>query len=500
MNSRRSPTLSKSRFLAGLQCHLRLWYQCYAPQLASEISPAKQSIFDSAHEVEKLARQLYPRGVLIEEDYLRHEEAVTSTAALMKDSKIQAICEAAFLYDGVRVRADILERFGHGSWNLVEVKSSASVKHVYLWDIAVQYYVLTGCAVRISQAGILHVNNQYFYDESELDLDSIFTFADLTHQVVHLQDEIRSNLSDLKAILAKENAPEIKPSRHCMRPYLCEFWEYCTRKMPEFWVLNLNGINQEKLDQLTESEVQDIRDIPDSFALTRIQNRIRTSIINQQEYISKELKAEFDEASYPIHFLDFETVGPAIPRYTSTRPYQAIPFQWSNHIFYQNGTLEHNEYLCCEDKDPREEFTITLLDTLGNDGSIFIYTTYEKDIIRQLAEHLPFYREQLIETLDRFIDLCAIIRKYYYHPRFYGSFSLKFVLPALLPEMSYENLVIQEGNQASFAYLRMIDPSTPPEAKRTIRNNLLKYCGYDTLAMVKIRAELLKRISENSIV
>jgi len=468
--------------------------------LASEISPAKQAIFDSAHEVEKLARQLYPAGLLIEENYLHHEEAVTSTAALMQDSKIQAIWEAAFLYDGVRVRADILERFGDGSWNLVEVKSSTSVKQVYLWDIAVQYYVLHGCAVRISRAGILHVNNQYVYDGSELDLDSIFTFADLTHQVLHFQDEIRSNLSDLKAMLAKENAPEIKPSRHCMRPYLCEFWEYCTRKMPEFWVLNLNGINQEKLDQLTESEVQDIRDIPDSFALTRIQNRIRTSIIKQQEYISKELKAEFDDVTYPIHFLDFETAAPAIPRYTGTRPYQAIPFQWSNHIFYQNGTLGHHEYLCYEDKDPREQFTVTLLETLGKYGSIFIYTTYEKDIIRQLAEHLPFYREQLIETLDRFIDLCAIIRKYYYHPRFYGSFSLKFVLPALLPEMSYENLVIQEGNQASFAYLRMIDPSTPPETKRTIRNNLLKYCGHDTLAMVKIRAELLKRISGNSIV
>ena len=216
MNSRRPPTLSKSRFIAGLQCHLRLWYQCYAPQLASEISLAKQAIFDSAHKVGKLATQLYPGGILIEEDYLHHEEAVTSTAALMNDHKIQAICEAAFLYDGVQLRADILERFGDGSWNLVEVKSSTSVKHVYLWDIAVQYYVMQGCAVRINRAGILHVNNQYVYDGFELDLDSLFISTDLTHQVVHLQDDIRSKLNDLNAMLAKENAPEIKPSRHCM--------------------------------------------------------------------------------------------------------------------------------------------------------------------------------------------------------------------------------------------------------------------------------------------
>jgi len=493
MNLRRFPGLSKSRFLAGLQCHLRLWYQSYEPQLASEISPAKQAIFDSAHEVEKLARQLYPAGLLIEENYLHHEEAVTSTAALMQDSKIQAIWEAAFLYDGVRVRADILERFGDGSWNLVEVKSSTSVKQVYLWDIAVQYYVLHGCAVRISRAGILHVNNQYVYDGSELDLDSIFTFADLTHQVLHFQDEIRSNLSDLKAMLAKENAPEIKPSRHCMRPYLCEFWEYCTRKMPEFWVLNLNGINQEKLDQLTESEVQDIRDIPDSFALTRIQNRIRTSIIKQQEYISKELKAEFDDVTYPIHFLDFETVGPAIPRYTGTRPYQTIPFQWSDHILNEDGTIEHREYLCNEDKDPREEFTMSLMDTLGRKGSIFTFTSYEEGIIRDLAKEISAYRDQLHAFLLRIKDLHKIIRRHYYHPGFHGSFSLKSVLPAILPEMSYENLAIQEGQLASLEYLKMIDLSTSPEEREKIKKALLAYCGHDTLALLKIREELLKR-------
>jgi len=493
MNTRTSPVLSKSRFIAGLQCNLRLWYQCYESQLASEISPAKQALFDTGHEVGRMATRLYPQGTLVEEDHFHHEDAVRSTSRLMRDPRVPAIFEAAFFKDNVRVRADIIERLDEGGWNLVEVKSSTSVKHVYIPDVAVQYHVLEGSGVTIHRAGILFINNQYQYNGHELDLESLFSYTDLTEQVVGMQSEIGVLLEELGEMLACALAPDIKPSRHCMRPYLCEFWDYCTRNTPEFWVLNLNGITQERLDGLAEIDVEDIRDIPDSFELTPLQDRIRTSVIKQTEYISDELEKELTDVIYPIHFLDFETAGSAIPRYADTRPYQAVPFQWSNHILNEDGTLQHHAYLCREDRDPREEFTITLLETLAKDGTIFIYTTYEKTIIGQLAQHLPQYQDQLNETLSRFKDLCDIIRRHYYHAKFHGSFSLKYVLPALLPHLSYDNLIIQEGNQAALEYLRMIDPATPPAEKKKIRKNLLDYCGHDTLAMVKIREELLKR-------
>ena len=493
MNSRTSPALSKSRFIAGLQCPLRLWFQCYEPRLASEVSPAKQALFDTGHEVGIMATHLYPGGILVEEDHFHHADAVRSTARLMDDPQVPAIFEAAFFNNNVRVRADIIERIDDGGWNLVEVKSSTSVKHVYITDVAIQYHVLQGSGVRVNRAGILFINNQYRYNGHELDLESLFSYGDLSEQVVGMQAEIAALLKELGEMLACARAPDIQPSRHCMRPYLCEFWDYCTRNMPEFWVLNLNGITQERLDELTEIDVQDIRKIPDSFELTPIQDRIRTSVIKQKEYISAELAKELTDVVYPIHFLDFETAGSAIPRYADTRPYQAVPFQWSNHVLKEDGTLQHHAYLCREDKDPREEFTITLLESLAKDGTIFIYTTYEKAIIEQLAQHLPEYHDQLIETLSRFKDLCDIIQKHYYHVKFQGSFSLKFVLPALLPHLSYNNLIIKEGNQASLEYLRMIDPATAPAEKKKIRKNLLAYCGHDTLAMVKIREELLKR-------
>jgi predicted RecB family nuclease len=487
------PMLSKSRFLAGLQCHLRLWQQCYNPERAGEVSPVRQALFDTGHEVGRLATELYPGGVRIEEDHLHHKEAVRATATLMRDQNVSAIYEAAFLEDGVRVRVDILKRTGRGTWNLIEVKSSTSVKEVYVPDVAVQHHVLKSSGLGVDRVGILHVNNGYVYDGRRLDLGELFRFSDLTEEASRLEAGMPRQIRDLQGMLAGGLPPKIAPSRHCWSPYLCEFWEYCTKEMPEHWIMNLSGISQRRMDELAALGIEDIREIPDSFPLTGLQGRVRRCVVTGREYLAPELEDELKRVDYPIHFLDFETLGPAIPQYAGTRPYQTIPFQWSDHILYPDGTLEHREYLFLEDRDPREEFARTLLEALGEKGTIFIYTIYEGGIIRALAEDLPLHRKRLLAVPDRFEDLHAAIRRYYYHPGFHGSFSLKAVLPALLPEMGYENLAIQEGSMASLAYLRMLDPSTPRKEKQKIKADLLAYCAHDTLAMVRIREELLSR-------
>jgi hypothetical protein len=485
--------LSKSRYLAGLQCPLRLWYQSYNRDLASKVSPVQQALFDTGHEVGELATRLYPEGVLIEEDHLHHKEAVQTTLDVMDDASVGAIFEAAFLYDGIRVRVDILERLKNDRWNLIEVKSSTSVKEVYLPDVAIQYHVLRGARLDIDQVFLMYVNNQYVYDGNRLELERFFSSSDLKDQALSYQEELPLRLAALKDMLKKTNAPEVLPSRHCHNPYTCEFWEHCTKEMPANWVMKLAGITQKRLIELAAMDINDISDVPGSFPLTMLQERTKRCVINNEEYISQELEDELKAVAYPIHFLDFETMGPAIPRYTGTRPYQTVPFQWSDHILSTDGTLEHQEYLCDEDKDPREEFTLTLLEALGSEGTIVIYTTYEEGVIRELAEYLPRYRGPLFRILDRFKDLHALIKKHYYHPAFQGSFSLKAVLPALLPAMGYENLAIEEGSQASIEYLRMIDPATPSAEKARIKADLLTYCAHDTLAMLKIREDLLNR-------
>ncbi|NIM99398.1 MAG: DUF2779 domain-containing protein, partial [candidate division Zixibacteria bacterium] len=184
------PLLSKSKFVAGIQCPLRLWYQCYEPELATPPTPAQQAIFDMGTRVGELARDLYPGGALIEEDHLQHDEAIGCTGEALNDASIPAIYEAAFTSDGVRIRADILERTGNGSWNLMEVKSGVQARDHHFQDAAVQYHVLSGLGLDIEKAGILHLNNKYVYDGHKLNLEELFTFDDLTTQILDEQTEV----------------------------------------------------------------------------------------------------------------------------------------------------------------------------------------------------------------------------------------------------------------------------------------------------------------------
>ncbi len=486
-------TLSKSRFLAGLQCPLRVWYQCRAPELATPPSPLQQALFDTGHAVGRLATGLYPGGLLIEEDYLHHQQAVRTTGAAMDGRLFPALYEAAFFQDQVRVRVDVLERSGDQAWNLVEVKSSTSVKAQYSDDLGVQYHVLCGSGLRVERACLLYINNAYVYDGRSLDLRSLFRLSDLTPRIRALQPRVLADLARLKDVVARDEPPAILPSRHCRNPHPCEFWEHCTGSIPEFWVMELPGVQEKTLRALRAMNVKSIPEIPASFRLSRLQERARACVVSGREHVEGSLGRELGRVEHPVFFLDFETVSPAVPRYAGTRPYQAIPFQWSCHTRSAGGELGHREYLCREDKDPREEFARALLEALGSRGTIFTYAGYEKRVVRELAEHLPMLRDRLLALPERFKDLHALLRGGYYHPALRGSFSLKAVLPAVAPGMAYDGLEIREGGQASLAYLRTLDPATPAKERERVRQDLLAYCRQDTLAMVVIRDELMQR-------
>ena len=485
--------LSKSRFLAGLQCPLRLWYGCYEPELASERSPAQKARFETGHKVGELAREHYPGGVLVDEDHGYQQAAVRSTQSALKSPGIPAIYEGVFARDGVLIRADIMERSENGAWNLIEVKSGTKVKEENVYDVALQHYVLKGLDFELEQAGILNLNRKYVYDGGEHDLGALFTFTDLMEKVIEMHEEVADRVAELKGILRRKEPPSVDPSRRCHDPHDCEFYDHCRKRMPEHWVLDLWRIQKDQVAQLGKMGISDIHEIPDFFPLSAVQARIRKCVVNDTDYVGPELRAKLRERDYPIHFLDFETIAPAIPRYVKTSPYQKLPFQWSDHILSREGSLAHEEYLCRKDKDPSEELAETLLEALGVEGGICTYTTFENQVISNLANRLPQYRDQLLSLLDRCWDLRDVIRTDYYHPQFHGAFSIKNVLPVLVPSLSYENLSIQDGEQAGVEYLRTIDPETPSVQKERIRRDLLEYCGRDTLAMVKIREELLKR-------
>ncbi len=482
--------LSKSKFLSGLQCHKRLFLELYQPGLATAPDEATRAILDMGTEIGELARQRFPGGVLVEADRKHTEEALRQTKALVNDPAVPAIFEGAFMFDNVLIRVDILERLataesGESVWRLIEVKSSTRVKDVHLDDLAVQTYVLNGSGVILADSCLMHINSQYVYPGGELDLHELFAVQGLKEPVGTRLADVPMKLAELKAMLADPAPPAIEPDNHCFTPYECHFWSHCTQHKPERWIYHLPG-GDKAFRQLTRLGIQTIDEIPATFDLNIWQRRMKDNV----EWVGPMLPIELKRVRYPVHHLDFETFMPAIPKFPQTRPYQVIPTQWSNHVEYEDGRLDHDQYLCLDVKDPREELAVRLLESLGREGSICVYSDYERSVIGRLAEALPSLRQELQQLLSRLWDLHDVVKHHYYHPAFQGYYSIKNVLPAIVPSLGYGDLEIRDGEIAARAYYRMLFEETDWVEKARIREALLKYCARDTLAMVKLRKEL----------
>ena len=442
-----TPQLSKSKFQYGLQCLKRLYLESYHQELADPIDPGLQARFDTGTTVGEVARQRFPNGRLIAQTYLEHDQAVETTETLLSDAAVPALYEAAFTFEDIRTRVDILRRNGQQEFDLVEVKSSTRLKPEHITDVAIQMYVAEGSGIPIRGAYLMHLNNTYVYQGGDHDLHQLFTLEEITNRTrSFMAENVLNDLSRMWTALEFDTPPDIETGSHCTKPYRCSFYGHCH------------------------------------------QDRARN---NGQPYISPALPSRLGEITFPAGFLDFETVSPAIPVYPVTRPYQPIPFQWSLHILDSSGLLMHHSYLNEDAENPRERFIISLLEAIPLHGAIVTYSSYEKTILNGLAQAFPHYRSRLLALCDRIVDLLKLIRENYYHPDFNGSYSLKSVAPTLVPSLGYTDMEIQDGAVASTAYTRMIAEDTPESEKTNIRDALLTYCAQDTEAMVRIYDTLI---------
>jgi CRISPR/Cas system-associated exonuclease Cas4 (RecB family) len=477
--------------MAGLQCYKALYLSSYHSNLASPIDTSQQALFDMGTRVGELARDLYPCGVLVKESHFQHERAVISTQKLLQDPSVPAVYEAAFIYDDIRIRADILVRTDDNLFDLIEVKSSNSTKDEHMADVAVQLYVLKGCGVDIRRACLCHLNRKYVYPGGSYDVDQLFQIDDITYQAVDILPEIKDQLNDMRSMLAKSNPPDIKTGRQCSKPYDCSFYDYCSGEEPEHYILQLPGVRQKLLKALAQAEIEDIRDIPVDFpGLNDSQQRVRECVINNSMHLDPQISEELEQLDYPIHFLDFETFNPALPLYIGTSPYKIIPFQWSNHIREENGNIRHEEFLHDGFDDPREPFARSLLQSLGDEGSIVVYSSFEASRIKGLMQTVPHLSDELNELLARIVDLLKLVRAHCYHPEFHGSFSIKSVLSALVPDLGYGDLEINDGRLASIAYAEIVSPETKQDRRNHLRSCLLDYCKRDTEAEVQLCQKL----------
>ena len=295
-------------------------------------------------------------------------------------------------------------------------------------------------------------------------------------------------MAAMKTVLLQKEPPSIEPDQHCQSPYECPFWEHCTKDKPARWIYHLPGSKQ-VVTRLGQQGISTIDDIPAGTTLSLTQRRVKENV----EWISAKLGHELQSVQYPVHHVDFETVMLAVPRFPSTRPYQSIPVQWSNHIEQESGELVHQEFLHTDSTEPRKRWVEALIESVGEHGSICVYSPYERAVMEQLAEAFPEYRSALKPIIKRLWDLFPIIRSHYYHPAFCGSYSIKSILPAIVPSMGYGDLTIREGGQAASEYYRMVFVETDWIEQASIREALLRYCALDTLAMVEVRKALKEK-------
>ena len=480
--------LSKSRIVNGIQCPKRLYLEVHHRELATPTTKSQQTIFDQGHQVGFEAQKLYPGGILIDADYRDTDLGFKETLlALTKNP--DTLFEATVVYEGVSARADIFKKTPSGAWEIIEVKSTGSVKDYHSDDAAVQLWVFRGYGLQVEKISIMHINNQYLIPEK----DQLFTKVDVTHEVELRLKDIPKIVHDLREILKSENSPVIDIGPQCSSPHRCPFIAHCWQHVPSPSLFDLPGLNKKDVWEFYKKGTLKI-DHPDLKNLTGIAARAIAVHKTKMPFIDqKEIQNEIQKWNFPLSFLDFETVGLAIPQIPFTRPFQQVPFQFSLHIQNQkNAKLEHREFLHTQRSDPREALALALLDSIPKEGNIVAYhMSTEKGVIEDLAEYMaatiPDKACELKTLLDRFVDPLPLFRRAVYDEKFLGSFSIKSVAPALLGEkLSYENLVVAEGQAAQIAYSELIHKDTPEARKKELETELLRYCKQDTFALAEL--------------
>lgn len=482
--------LTKSKYLNGLQCHKRLWYEDNYPEKGSSRSKAQDRTSRQGKEIGARARALFPEGILIRDRSLLKSTEQTETA--IRDGA-SCIFEASFIFEDIWVRCDILQKDGD-SWNLIEVKMSTSVKKEHLPDLAIQKYVLTGCGIPISKTQLMYVNNECMYP----DLSDLFITEEATERVESLMDNVYSDIEAFKAILDAGNEPDVRIGKRCDDPYPCPFKAYCWEAVPaEKSIFTIPRLSWQKKDALIKEGIFQMGELPADFSLTDNQQTYVDYVFRgQTEIYTEAVRAQLSDLEYPIHFFDFETDNPPVPKFQGLRPYQHFPFQYSCHTWQSDGTVTHDEYLHTDTNDPRLPLVKSLLDTISDKGSVVVYSaSFESQRLEDLAEFLPKYAKPLRSIQSRLWDQLVIFRKYYKHPGFQGSNSLKSVLPVLVPSLGYDELEVQDGREAQAVWCLMLDSKNEREKEAMIRN-LKEYCKLDTRAMVEIHKVLLRHVNE----
>jgi len=495
--------LSKSNYLLYLKHPAWLWLEKHDKNKLPKTDENTQAIFDMGHLFESYAEKLFPDGLTLgyktngQFDFIKYRKLPEITKQAI-EGNTKVLFQGRLEVDNITCIFDVLERTEHGTYNLYEIKSSTKAKKEHEHDLAFQTIVLERSGLSIESIFVIHVNNEYVKD-GEIDHNKITAISDITSAVRNTIDKTVVGINEAKAVMALADMPDPSPRYvgfSAFKEWL-EIYKILNPTLDKYSVFNLYSPGSKRIGCFEDDGILSIQNIPNDANLTvkQLHQVIATKcgerLINQEE-----IKEFLNSFRFPLYFLDYETLAGGIPSYDGLRPYQQVPFQYSLHVLESpNAKIEHKEYLHTKNTLPTKHLLKQLKEDIGTAGSVVVWSqSFEKGCNVAMAELEPEYNNFLYDLNDRIVDLMIPFAKGWYVDKdFFGSASIKAVMPVLIPNLSYEDLNIREGNTAQRIWMATVSGDKNQNEKDQIMEDLRKYCTLDTLAMVEIW-ELLKDV------
>jgi len=478
--------LSKSQFVAGSQCPKLLWWTVHEAE-ALELQPDKVLLdrFDQGRLVGELARQRFPGGTLIDLPHSARDARVAATRqALASDAP--AIYEASFEAGGAYVAVDILLRTDSG-FTLIEAKSTTSFKDEHVPDVAIQTWVLRQAGVPVTRVELMHLNKDYRHPGGAPDL---FVRTDITADAEAFLPNVPGLLVNLTQML-QGSTPQTPIGLQCFEPRDCVFMQRCWPDDPDH-IGTLYNNGPKRTVKFMNEGIHSVWDIPKTQKLPDAAKRQLRALRENRLIVEPGLARALEPFEGPLGYLDFETVVRAVPVWDGLAPWGAATAQFSYHEELPDGGHSHVGWLAEGPSDPRRELSERMIEATQGAKRIVTYSAYEKTRIGELQRLVPDLERPLGELLAKLTDLLPVVRNHVYHPGFKGSFGIKHVLNPLVPDLTYNDLVIVDGLLASveIARLLFVAHKIPVEERDRLREDLLAYCERDTWAMVRLMGRL----------
>ncbi|MDD4409779.1 MAG: DUF2779 domain-containing protein [Candidatus Pacebacteria bacterium] len=483
--------LSKTQFLYYLQCPKYLWLYKNKKELLKAEDDIKYKQLQG-EDVEFWVYGNYESGIDCKTDGSIFDD-IDKTKEVLR-SKPTVLIQPSFFDGDLFCRNDLLVfDVSSCSWDLIEIKATTKVEDIHIIDLAFQKQCLSNCGLEIGRAYVYCINNKYIR-KGEIDPEKLILKEDVTDRVNFIEMSTRQRIEDaLSFIEATHDEPDVRIIKQCSNPYDCGFLDYCWRNVPDHSVYDLS-LKEEYLKELVSQDKLNIEDVPYEYVTRESKKGYYISKTTDKVMIDEDgIRKELANLTYPLYFLDYESYSPAIPLFDGFHPYQQMVFQYSLHKMVSSGSdILHYEFLSDEWANPVPELVKKLIEDIGDIGTVIVWNeSFEKSRNKEMGEMCHKFKESLDSINSRVYDLATLFKKnYFIHKDFKGGWSIKLVLPALVPELSYKSLNVQNGGQASESYRELIDQSIGKDDKEGLRSDMLKYCELDTLAMVKILDKL----------